>query len=121
MLALGVALAGSVGAGLRWLADMLLSRRRRTDFPWPILAVNVTGCFVFAVLAVLGGGIAGSVGTILGAGLLGGFTTYSTVSVDSAQLWRNRRYKLAALNAFGTLILCAVASFTGLLVGGTLA
>ena len=118
ILALGVALAGSVGAGLRWLADVALSRRRRTPFPWPILLVNATGCFVFATLIGVVPG--GPVATIVGGGLLGGFTTYSTVSLDSAELWRTGRHALATLNALGTLALCAITALAGLLVGSAL-
>lgn len=118
MLALGVALAGAVGAGLRWLADALLWRWRRGGFPWPIMLVNVVGCFAFAVLMGAGGPlVSGDAFAIVGAGLLGGFTTYSTVSVDAAELWRRRRYADAVGNAAGTLGLCAAAAFLGFFVG----
>lgn len=122
MLALGVALAGAVGAGLRWLADALLWRWKRGGFPWPILLVNVVGCFAFAALMSAGGSLAsGDVFAIVGTGLLGGFTTYSTVSVDAAELWRRRRHAAAVGNAAGTLGACAVAAVAGFFAGALIA
>ncbi|WP_221585020.1 CrcB family protein [Microbacterium sp. G2-8] len=114
ILALGVALAGGVGAGLRWLADVGLRRWRRRGFPWPILLVNVVGCFTLAFLTGSGALISADLQTVVGTGLLGGFTTFSTVSVDAAEMWRQRRYRGAIGNAAGTLLLCIVASVAGL-------
>ena len=114
IVALGVALGGGVGAGLRWLADVLLSRQRRRS-PWPILLVNVIGCFAFAALtATFAPG--SEIVAVVGTGVLGGFTTFSTVSVDTAQLWRARRRALALANAGGTLLTCGLAAAAGLAV-----
>lgn len=120
LLALAVAAAGGAGAGLRWLVDVALTSRRRGALPWPILVVNVTGCFAFAVLVGLGAESAPWF-AVVGTGLLGGYTTFGTVSADSAQLWRKGRRALAAPNALGTLAACAIAATAGLAAGSALA
>ncbi|WP_162621912.1 fluoride efflux transporter FluC [Microbacterium suaedae] len=116
LMVLGVALAGGAGAGARWLVDVSLWRWRRGGFPWAILLVNAVGCLFLAFLTVVVGA-SYSWFTIVGAGLFGGFTTYSTVSVDSAQLWRQRRYRLAIANVAGTLVVCLAASAVGTVLG----
>jgi len=115
----GVALAGGVGAGLRWLADVLLSRVLPVGFPWPILAVNVTGSL--ALGAVTGASLDTAWMALLGTGLLGGFTTFSTVAVDAEILRTEGRPMAAAMNAVGTLALSAVAALAGLALGAPLA
>ena len=50
--------------------------------------------------------------------LLGGYTTFSTVSVETVLLAQRRRRRSAALNLFGTLALAALAAGLGLLLGG---
>ncbi|MCD1267848.1 CrcB family protein [Microbacterium sp. MEC084] len=119
MLFAGVALAGGVGAGLRWLADVLLSRVLPVGFPWPILAVNVTGSL--ALGAVTGASLDTAWMALLGTGLLGGFTTFSTVAVDAEILRTEGRPMAAAMNAVGTLALSAVAALAGLALGAPLA
>lgn len=108
-----VALAGGAGAGLRWLVDATLRRDR--GFPWPILLVNVTGCFVMAVLATAFAGHGSMALTVATTGLLGGYTTFSTVSVDVVELWLARRYVAAVGNGAGTLVACALAAALGML------
>ncbi|WP_197517184.1 fluoride efflux transporter FluC [Microbacterium karelineae] len=118
LVAFGIAFAGGAGAGLRWLIDVSLWRWRRNGFPWAILLVNAVGCLVLAFLtAVVGAGASPAWFAVIGAGLLGGFTTYSTVSVDTAQLWRQRRHQLAIANVAGTLVVCITASAAGTLLG----
>ena len=109
-----VAVAGGVGAGLRWFVDASLRRDR--GFPWPILLVNVTGCFAMAVLATVFAGADSPVLTVVTTGLLGGYTTFSTVSVDVVELWLGRRYVAAVGNGVGTLLACALAAALGMLV-----
>ncbi|KQZ11980.1 hypothetical protein ASD19_01620 [Microbacterium sp. Root53] len=115
----GVALAGGVGAGLRWLADVLLARVTPAGFPWPILVVNVTGSLALGVLT--GASLDTAWMAVLGTGLLGGFTTFSTVAVDAEILRTEGRPMAAAMNAVGTLALSAVAALAGLALGAPLA
>lgn len=116
-LLLVVAAAGGVGAGLRYLVDRLVTPAAGARFPVGILIVNVSGSFALGLLTGLGAAVAPEVSLALGAGLLGGYTTFSTVSVETVLLAERRRWRDAALNLFGTLALAAVAAGLGLLLG----
>ncbi|MEE1620908.1 fluoride efflux transporter FluC [Zafaria sp. J156] len=109
------ALAGGAGATARYLADRWLAPRLPAGFPWPIAAVNVSGSFLLGLLTGLLA--AGPWLTVLGVGLLGGYTTFSTVSADAARLFSERRHLAAAANALGTLLACTAAAAAGLLLG----
>jgi CrcB protein len=112
------ALAGGVGAGLRYVVDRLLTPRSGLRFPVGILVVNVSGSFALGVLTGLGTVLAPELSLTLGLGLLGGYTTFSTVSVETVLLAQRKRWRDAALNLFGTLALAALAAALGLLLAG---
>jgi len=114
------ALAGGVGAGLRYVVDRLLTPAAGARFPVGILVVNVSGSFVLGVFTGLGTAIAPELSLVLGLGLLGGYTTFSTVSVETVLLAQRRRWRDAALNLFGTLVLAAIGAGLGLWVGAVL-
>lgn len=120
-LLVGVAVAGGLGAGLRYVVDRLLTPAAGGRFPLGILAVNVSGSFALGLLTGLGTAVAPEVSVALGMGLLGGYTTFSTVSVETVLLAERGRWREAALNLFGTLALAAVAAGLGLLLGTALA
>jgi CrcB protein len=111
------ALAGGVGAGLRYVVDRLLTPAGGARFPLGIIDVNVSGSFVLGVITGLGTAIAPELSLVLGLGLLGGYTTFSTVSVETVLLAQRRRWRDAALNLFGTLVLAAAAAGAGLWLG----
>ena len=114
------ALAGGVGAGLRYLVDRRLTPAGGGRFPVGILVVNVSGSFVLGVITGLGSTIAPEAALVLGMGLLGGYTTFSTVSVETVLLAQRGRWRDAALNLFGTLVLAAIGAGLGLWVGAVL-
>ncbi|MCT9819311.1 fluoride efflux transporter CrcB [Microbacterium sp. W1N] len=119
MLEFGMLVAGgAVGAGLRYLADGAVMRGRRGVFPLGILLVNLSGSFVLALLTGLGAVIAPAWAAILGVGLLGGFTTFSTVSVETILLAEGGRRDWAWVNLVGTLVVCVVAAWIGVGIGG---
>lgn len=111
-------LAGGVGAGLRWLADVLLSRVLPAGFPWAILIVNATGSLALGLLTGLS--LESLWMGVLGTGLLGGYTTFSTVAVDTQLLARSERSEAAWFNALGTLVLCVALATGGLALGAAL-
>jgi CrcB protein len=57
----------------------------------------------------------------LGLGLLGGYTTFSTVSVETVLLAQRKRWRDAAVNLFGTLVVAVLAAGAGVLSGAALA
>ncbi|MDJ1113928.1 fluoride efflux transporter FluC [Microbacterium dauci] len=116
-----VIVAGGVGAGLRFLVDTAIGARRPGAFPFGILIVNIVGSFGLGLVVGFDLLVDATWVTILGVGLLGGFTTFSTVAVDSARFARRGRRDLAWGNLLGTFAACAVAAAAGLMLGGVFA
>lgn len=115
-----VAVAGGVGAGLRYVVDVVIQRGRRGVFPLGILIVNVTGSLALGIVTGLGDALAAPIVAILGVGLLGGYTTFSTVSTESALLLQTGRRDWGWVNLIGTAVICVIAAAVGLLVGGVI-
>jgi CrcB protein len=88
-----------------------------TAFPWGTLAVNAIGSAAIGALAALG--LQHHARLLLVTGLLGGFTTFSALAVDTVQLSRGGATGLAITYAVGTLVLGAVATGLGIAVGRT--
>jgi CrcB protein len=116
---LGICVAGGVGATLRFLIDGLIRSRVRSTFPWGTAVINVTGSFVLGVLVGLAAHAAlpQSWELVLGTGIMGGYTTFSTASVETVRLLQNREYALALTNGFGVLVVTVVVGFAGLTLG----
>ena len=114
-LALLVCLAGGLGAGLRFVLDGLIRSKTRTSYPVGTTVINLTGSLLLGFLTGLSSTlmISPSVQLIVGTGLLGGYTTFSTASYETVQLLENRRYLAAALNGFGTLMAATLAAALG--------
>ncbi|WP_339105797.1 CrcB family protein [Haloterrigena salinisoli] len=98
--ALIVGIGGAIGAVLRhWVSLRVASER----FPWPTLVVNVLGSFGFAL--ALFGGVGESTLRLVGTGICGAFTTFSSFSVETVQLYERGDRRLAVANAAGNLAL----------------
>ena len=97
----GLALLGALGALLRVRLAAAVDRRSGAPFPFGTLAVNLTGSF--ALGALHGASAAEETLLLLGTGLLGAFTTFSTWMVESHRLIRGRRAALAWLNLLGSM------------------
>ena len=120
-LVLAAAAAGGVGAGLRYLVDVAVMRGRRDAFPLGILIVNVSGSLALGLVVGLGAAIASpAVALVVGTGLLGGYTTFSTVSVESVLLFQRKRRRAAIVNVLGTLVLALTAAALGGVAGHAL-
>lgn len=118
---LWLVVGGGVGAGARYLVDGLIMRGRRDAFPLGILVVNVAGSFALGLLTGLSPLIGAVWLAIGGVGVLGGFTTFSTVSVETVLLRQRGRAQWAWVNLLGTLGACVVAAAVGLMIGGVFA
>ena len=79
MTVLLVAAGGVVGVVARYALGTTVAHDTP---PWVTVAINVVGSFLLGLLTAVGTGLAPEVRTALGVGLLGGFTTFSTFSVD---------------------------------------
>jgi len=96
----------AVGAPLRYLTDRAVQARHDTVFPWGTFTVNVTGCLVLGLVtgAVTAGATSSQVQLLLGTGLCGALTTYSTFSYETLRLAEGGARLLAAANLLGSLL-----------------
>lgn len=110
----GVAVAGALGAGARFVVDGEIRVRR--DAPWGTVAINVSGALLLGVLVglVLFQGAPTDLQKIAGTGFCGGYTTFSTASFETVRLAQKRRYGAALLSSLGTLALTVAAGGLGL-------
>jgi CrcB protein len=117
-LALFVSLAAAVGAIARYVVDLAVQRRHPSVLPWGTFVVNLTGSFALGIVAGLAGhhGLGGRWEAVLGVGLLGGYTTWSTFMWESFVLAEQRRLGAALLNVGGSLALGLAAAAAGLAV-----
>ena len=113
------ALGGGVGAALRYAVDEAVTARWRRDLPLGIFLVNVTGSLALGVVVGLLTGVAAAAGWIalLGTGLLGGYTTFSTASLDAVRLARSEHGRTALVYAVGTMVATILAAVWGLWLG----
>jgi CrcB protein len=119
----GIALAGSVGALARYGLDGFVSRRTAGAFPWGTFVVNVSGSFLLGlVFTVLTEHIAAPpwVRSTLTIGLLGAYTTFSTLSFESYRLAEDGAYGIAAANLLGSLAAGLAAVYLGVVTGRAL-
>lgn len=113
-------LCGGVGAAARYLVDGMLSRWWQRGFPLATMVINVSGSFLIGVLAVVPGPGAAPGYAWWATGLCGGYTTFSTATLETVQLVRSRAWRPAVGQAAGTLVLCLAAATLGVLVGQAL-
>jgi CrcB protein len=117
-----ICVAGGVGAALRLLVDGAV--RGRVDSPYPVgtTVINLTGSLGLGLLtgAAARAGLPHELLLILGGGLMGGYTTFSTASVETVRLAQAGRLRAALANGVGMLVACIAAAGLGLVVGGAL-
>jgi len=112
-----VFLGGGIGAALRHGVNLLVARFVTTPFPFATLLENATGSLVMALLAgyfAFYGGVPQHWRLFLTTGILGGYTTFSTFSLDAALLYERGALGLAALYMFLSLLLSVGGLFVGL-------
>ncbi|MDV6288838.1 fluoride efflux transporter CrcB [Streptomyces sp. UP1A-1] len=104
-----------VGAPLRYLTDRAVQARHGTVFPWGTFTVNVVGCLVLGTLAgaATHGAASASVQLLVGTGLCGALTTYSTFSYETLRLAENGARLLAAANVLAGVVASLGAAFLG--------
>jgi CrcB protein len=111
---------GGLGSAARYLTAVWMARQFGAAFPWGTLAVNVVGSFLIGLLATLADDI-GSVGPqarmFLVVGVLGGFTTFSSFSLETLRLVEQHEMGRAALNVAGSLALSFAAATLGIAAG----
>ncbi|HMR49043.1 MAG TPA: CrcB family protein [Arachnia sp.] len=117
-----IAVAGGVGSVLRRWVGILIEKAPRPRIPLATTVINVTGSFLLGLLTALAADYAGLAEwkLVLGVGLLGGYTTFSTASVEVANLALSPTPPggiLSVLHGASMLVLAAAAGALGLWLG----
>jgi fluoride exporter len=101
-----IGLGGAIGSIARFLISNWVQRRTHSWFPWGTYVVNGTGSFVIGIVFALadGGPISTDVLTVLGAGVLGGYTTFSSFSVENMKLFHYRMLGPLIHNTVGQVV-----------------
>jgi CrcB protein len=120
-----VALGGALGSVARYACSGLAVRWLGAGFPWGTLFVNVAGSFLIGVLAafVIADGrpaLGPDARAFFMVGILGGFTTFSSFSLETLNLARDGALGAAAANVLLSLVSCLVAVWLGFAAGALL-
>jgi CrcB protein len=119
-----ICFGGALGTGARYLLSGFVLRSMGAGFPLGTLSVNVIGSFLLAVIMHVGlvtGALSPTTRLVLGTGVMGGFTTYSTFNYETMQYMQEGAFTLAALNVGVTFVACLAAGGLGLALGRWLA
>lgn len=116
-----VAIGGTLGTAARYLLSAAFPAL--AGVPVGIFVINLSGAFLLGVLLELLARRGPDIGLrrvarlFFGTGILGGYTTYSTLATDTALLLHDGRTAIALVYALGTVILGAGCTLLGIIVG----
>ena len=122
---LWVATGGALGSvGRYWLSGMVATRVGET-FPWGTLAVNVSGSLVIGILSALAAPegrwpVSPEFRLFMMIGVCGGYTTFSSFSLQTLNLLRDGEWFYAIGNVLLSVVLCLVGVWLGYLLGAFL-
>jgi CrcB protein len=112
-----VFIGGGLGSTLRHTINVLSARLLGTAFPYHTFIINITGSLVMGLVAgylAFKGGASQPWRLFLMTGILGGYTTFSAFSLDTALLYERGAIGLAALYVLGSVVLSIAGLFAGL-------
>jgi fluoride exporter len=115
---LWIAVGSALGGVARYACSRAVALRYGETFPWGTLSVNVIGSLVIGFVAALSGPdsrvmVSPNARTFLMVGLCGGFTTFSSFSLQTLELFRNRDFG----EAFGNILLSVAACMAAVAIG----
>ncbi|GGP40478.1 putative fluoride ion transporter CrcB [Shewanella algicola] len=110
-----VALGGSIGAVLRYLLSIFMIQLFGSSFPFGTLLVNLLGSFLMGVVYALGqlSHVNPEIKALVGVGLLGALTTFSTFSNETLLLIQDGLWHKAVLNVLLNVTLCLLMVYIG--------
>lgn len=114
ILAIGV--GGFIGGIARYLISLFIQNKYLSTFPYGTLAVNIIGCFLIGLVYGLSekGNINVEWRLFLATGVLGGFTTFSSLSNETVSMLRDGQYWHAFAYIAVSVIIGLAATFTGI-------
>lgn len=122
---LWVMFGGALGAGARYLVSGWIAQAAGETFPLGTLVANVTGSFLIVIIAEVSGPdspylVSPIWRQFLMLGVLGGFTTFSSFSLQTLNLVRDGELGLALLNVTASVVLCLLGAWLALITGSLL-
>jgi len=120
-----VALGGAIGtAGRYWLSGVV-ARSIGETFPWGTLLINVTGSFIIGFFAALTGPdgrlfVGSTARQFVMTGICGGYTTFSSFSLQTLNLMSNGEWFRAGGNIGLSFVLCLIAVWAGATLAGSI-
>ena len=121
-----VIIGGAIGSALRYAMSTWIAEATHSTFPWGTLAVNVLGSLVIGFFT----GLTGPDGPLLVSpvgrafvtiGIVGGFTTFSSFSLQTMLLLQGGQWIAATGNILSSVVLCLVATAVGIALASILA
>ena len=112
-------IGGALGTVSRYWLSGIVHESAGQGFPYGTLAVNALGCFVIGTLATIGQGrwhTVPEVRLFFVVGFCGAFTTFSSLILETDNLFKNGQM----LHAFGNIFLSLAAGFAAFALGGLL-
>lgn len=111
-----VVLGGGLGVGARFLLGAWVQGMAGSGFPWGTFFINVSGAFLIGMILALveAGTLSGEIRLLVAVGVLGGYTTFSTLSYDTIQLLLSGEIPAALLNSFGQVAVGLLAAWLGI-------
>jgi fluoride exporter len=115
---LWIAIGSALGGVGRFACSRYMALRFGETFPWGTVIVNVTGSFVIGFFATMTGPdgrliVAPEFRLFVMVGICGGYTTFSSFSLQTLELVRNRDFAEAAANVLLSVLLCLLAVWLG--------
>ena len=122
MMYLWVALGSAIGGVARYWCSGIVARLIGETFPWGTMTVNAVGSFLIVVFFTVtepDGRLLASpaLRQFVMVGLMGGYTTFSSFSLQTLQLARDGEWLLAAVNVVGSVVICLGAAWFGYIIG----
>lgn len=120
-----VAIGGAIGSVARFWLTEISAKLWGGDFPWGTIVANVTGSFLIGLIAALPvmgpRDFLGPMGRqFLMVGIMGGYTTFSSFSLQTLTMVQHGHLAKAALNVGGSVVLCLIAVAAGYALGAIL-
>lgn len=122
MTALWVIIGSALGGGARYWCSGFVARQIGETFPWGTLTVNAVGSLIIGLIAALTGPdgrllMGSEARQFIMMGVLGGFTTFSSFSLQTLALAQDGEWMRAGLNVVGSVAVCLVAVWAGWALG----
>ncbi|HEY0626798.1 MAG TPA: CrcB family protein [Allosphingosinicella sp.] len=116
-----VMIGGAIGAGVRYGVTLIAAQRASAAFPWGTWAVNLVGSLLAGLalgIILARGGEGDTIRVFILTGILGGFTTFSAFSAETAFMIFEGQYAAAAFYVASSVIGALLLTFLGLWLSG---